>query len=160
MVERVNTEVDIRNPHVEHEPRDVGVRTILGIALGMIIAGIVIQVGVGLLFQGLATTISEQRQAVSPLAAKRSALPPLPRLEQVHRLANEPQISQVPATPSSNFRWVDRSAGVVEIPIEEAMKLVVEQAAARKDGPETDKKPHHGPVLESASGRFVFPGEH
>jgi hypothetical protein len=124
-----------RNPAVEHEESDVNIRAIFGFGLGLLAVGVVIHVLVWILF--LTFTAGQQVQAPPqyPLAAgEADRLPPEPRLQTTPRQdlidlrAREEQLLQT-------YGWVDRNAGVVRIPIEEAIRLTLERGLPVRPSP-------------------------
>ena len=115
------------NPDVHHEESDVNIRGVLMFGGGLIVAAIVIHLVVGALFKYF--DIREARQATPeyPLAAaQENRLPPEPRLQTNPRQdladlrAREDQVL-------AGYSWVDRNAGVVRIPIDEAIKKTLER---------------------------------
>jgi hypothetical protein len=113
-------------PTVDHETSDVNIRAVFGFAIGLIVAGVVIAFAVWLLFQYFSAREAQTRFTEYPLATQESRLPPEPRLQTDPRQdmsdlrAREDQLLQ-------SYGWVDKNAGVVRIPIERAMQLVVER---------------------------------
>jgi hypothetical protein len=115
----------IDQPTVHHEESDVNVRGIFVFAAGLAIVAIMIHLAVLGLFEYF-----DGREAGGPaqhrLAAEEPRLPPEPRLQIAPRqdLANfrarEDEIL-------NGYHWVDKQAGIVRIPIAEAMKLTVQR---------------------------------
>ena len=113
-----------------HEPADVPLRAV-GVG-GLIVVAITV---LALLVSGW--TLARERRTpapgaelVHPLASARE-LPPEPRLESdPDLLLRETRAEQ--EARLGTYRWVDRGAGVVAIPIERAMELLVEEA--RREG--------------------------
>jgi len=111
---------------VDHETSDVNIRAIFGFAIGLTVASVVIAFAVWLLFQYFSARESQATFMEYPLATQESRLPPEPRLQTNPRQdlsdmrAREEQALQ-------SYGWVDKNAGVVRIPIERAMQLVVER---------------------------------
>jgi hypothetical protein len=61
-----------------------------------------------------------------PLAAGRETVPPEPRLQATPRI----DLSELVRTDDERlnaYGWVDRDAGIVHIPIQEAMRLTLER---------------------------------
>jgi hypothetical protein len=82
----------------------------------------------------LGTLEWETRPAPFPLAAQAgSRLPPEPRLEGLDRLEEQRAtlgLSQPGAgqeSPLTTYGWVNEHAGIIRIPIDRAMKLLLEQ---------------------------------
>jgi hypothetical protein len=133
MSELRNDERD--NPEVVHEMSDVNVGAILryGAALFGVIA-------IALVFLFWLLGVYERQYAraqtqVYPLAAGRQdQLPPEPRLQ------NDPQrdLSDLRAKQESlltGYGWVNKEAGIARIPIEDAMRIVVERGLPARETP-------------------------
>lgn len=115
------------NPAVHHEESDVDIRGIFTFAVGLFVVAVVIHVVIWGLFRYFDAREARQPAAVYPLAAtKEPRLPPEPRLQTNPRQdlrdlrAGEDQ-------RLTTYGWVDKNAGVVRIPIEQAMKLTIER---------------------------------
>ena len=121
------------NPEVRHETSDVNIRAILGFGLGLIVVGIFIHFAIYLLFMFF--TSREARVAPEfPLAVgQEHRLPPEPRLQTNPRQDLRDLLKQEDDI-LGHYGWVDRNAGVVRIPIDEAMKLVVQRGLPSRQG--------------------------
>jgi hypothetical protein len=115
------------HPEVHHETSDVNIRGIFAFGGGLIITALFIYFVVWVLFQYLNSREIARVPPVYPLAAaQENRLPPEPRLQTNPRQdlrdlrAQEEQVL-------NGYGWVDKNAGVVRIPIEEAMKLMVQR---------------------------------
>ena len=124
---------------IHHEPSDIDFRAILGIGAGLVAAALVIYALVWLLFLYLSNREAHDALPEFPLAASQERrLPPEPRLQTDPRedlrvlRQSEDQILQ-------SYGWIDKNAGVVRIPIDEAMKLTVERRLPSRS--EGAKKP-------------------
>ena len=130
-----------RNPDVAYEHRDLDLRTIVKFTVALIIF-----IGVGFiylwgLFRYFQTNTTTHELKPPVLASERRRLPPEPRLQgapgneisgamelQKFRRQEEQQLR--------NYGWIDREAGVVRIPIEEAKaKLLKRGLPTRQDNP-------------------------
>jgi hypothetical protein len=111
-------------PGAAHEHSDANVWIIVKFGLWLVISAIVISAGMGLLF-GLFVKQSEETNPQFPLAVGKD-----------ERLPAGPRLQQVPANEFVDFRtheeavlkncgWVNKEAGVVRMPIEEAMRRAV-----------------------------------
>jgi hypothetical protein len=113
---------------VSHETSDVNIRGILASAAGLIVLGAVVYFVVWLFF----VYLSRQHQAAAgapqfPLAVGQAdRLPPEPRL-QVNPRQDLKDLRAVEEQLLTSYVWVDRNAGVVRIPIDEAMKLTLQR---------------------------------
>jgi hypothetical protein len=125
----------VDDPEVQHETSDVNIRAILGFGVALLATAIVIHFLVWLLFRYFdAREITTVREY--PLAAEQqNRLPPEPRLQTDPRqdLRDMRAREEVFLT---TYGWVDKNAGTVRIPIEEAMRLAVERGLpSRQDSP-------------------------
>jgi hypothetical protein len=113
------------NSGVQHEGSDVNVRGILIFGLGLFVTAAAIHVLVWLLFLYFAGREATRGATDYPLAAdQQTRVPPEPRLQTNPREDLRLMREQEDAILKS-YGWVDRPAGVVRIPIEEAMRLTV-----------------------------------
>jgi len=112
---------------VGHETTDVNIRGIFTFGLGLLVAGMVIHVAVWLLFRFFAEREAHRVTPEFPMAiGLESRLPPEPRLQTNPRQDLLDLRSQEDAILGS-YGWLDKSAGVVRIPIDRAMRLTIER---------------------------------
>lgn len=121
-------------PQVRHETSDVNVRAIFGFGLGLLIAGLFIHFLVWLLFAFFSAREARKVTPQYPLATTEATrLPPEPRLQTNPRQdlrdlrAEEDRIL-------NSYGWVDKNAGVVRIPIEQAMRLTLQRGLPARQG--------------------------
>jgi hypothetical protein len=114
-------------PEIHHESSDVNVRGVFAFAIGLLVTGIIIHLLVWVLFQYFTAREGHAAPPAFPLAVtKETRVPPEPRLQTNPRQdladlrAREDQVL-------SSYGWVDRNAGVVRIPIDQAIKLTLER---------------------------------
>jgi hypothetical protein len=123
------------NPAVEHEESDVNIRAIFGFGLGLLAVGVVVHVLVWLLFMSFTAGEHVQAPLQYPLAAADAdRLPPEPRLQTAPRQ----DLIDLRAQEQQRLRtysWVDRNAGVVRIPIEEAIRLTLDRGLPVRPSP-------------------------
>lgn len=127
------------HPEVLHEASDVNVRAILGFGAGLLVAAVLIHFMVWLLFLYFSGREATRDAAGYPLAAGQAArVPPEPRLQTTPRedlralRAREEEIL-------NSYGWVDKTTGVVRIPIEEAMKLTLQRGLPARAAAEAKK---------------------
>jgi hypothetical protein len=119
---------------VHHEESDVDIRAILTFAAGLVVAAVVIHLLVWGLFRYLNASEAAQPQAVYPLAIEQEGrLPPEPRL-QTNPREDMRELRASEDETLTTYGWVDRNAGVVRIPIDEAMKLVIQRGLPARRG--------------------------
>jgi hypothetical protein len=115
------------NSTVHHETSDANVKAVFAFGVGLMVLGVIVLFLVWLLFGYFSTHQAASSAREFPLSAdQQNRLPPEPRLQTNPRQdlislrAREDVIL-------STYGWVDKTGGVVRIPISEAMKLTVER---------------------------------
>ncbi len=123
----------LQNPEVHHETSDANISGILIFAVGLFVAAVIIHLLVWVLFRYF-----DSRQAVHapvveyPLAVGQPSVPPEPRLQTNPREDLRDLHDREDAILGS-YGWVDKNAGVVRIPISEAMKLTVQRGLPARE---------------------------
>ena len=113
----------VQPPEAAHEHSDANVWIIVKFGLWLAISAIVIHVGLGGLF-GLFVKRSQETVKEYPLATQEHRLPSGPRLQQFPE--NEfHAFRQREEAILNEYGWVNKEAGVVRMPIEEAMRRAV-----------------------------------
>lgn len=127
---------DIDQPHPRHEESDVNIRAIFGFGAGLATALIAVSLIVWLLFVYMDRREARQTAPAYPLAGGQEIrLPPEPRLQKTPRedlrafRAREDDLL-------SRYHWADKQAGIVRIPIEEAMKLTLQRGLPTRQSQE------------------------
>jgi hypothetical protein len=121
------TAENLANPEVAHEHSDVNIRAILTFGVVLTIVAAVVHLLIYVLFGYFNGRENVQKRATYPLAAEQEKrVPPEPRLQTDPRqdLAN---LRAKEDDALTTYGWVDRNAGVVRIPIDQAMKLTLER---------------------------------
>jgi hypothetical protein len=130
-----------RHPHqhadarvaVHHEESDVHVRAIFAYGVGLLAVLVLVAGLVWLLFASLRERAERRDVAASPFAEEKEALlPPEPRL-QVNPKEDLRQLRAAEDAVLNGYRWVDRNAGIVRIPIDEAIRLTLERGLPSRD---------------------------
>jgi hypothetical protein len=110
-----------------YEHTDASVYIVVKFAMWLVIAAVVIHVGLALLFDAFAERRVERTEPRFPLAMRdEPPVPPEPRLQRfprediLHLRVHEDSMLQ-------SYGWVDKGAGTVRIPIQDAMRLVLER---------------------------------
>jgi len=139
-----------------YEHTDANVWIIAKFGFWLVITALVVHVGVGLMYKMLVEQAIDTREQQYPLAT--STEPKLPP---------EPRLQQFPANEIYNFRknedrrlrsygYVNKEAGVVHIPIEEAMRLTIERGLPSRT--EDAAAPSAAPGLmpsDASAGRLM-----
>ena len=109
--------------HVRHEATDISVPGVLGFGGALLAGGLVIALLVWTLLHFLQIWSTPRALAEFPLAQNQAQrLPPEPRL-QTNPRGDLLELRQKEDRILNSYGWVDRDAGLVRIPIEQAMTL-------------------------------------
>jgi hypothetical protein len=119
---------------VHHEESDVDIRGILVFAAGLLVTAIGISFIVWLLFNYFnAREVRRQGTPEFPLAAtEEHRLPPEPRL-QTNPREDLRELLDAEQRTLTTYGWVDRNAGIVRIPIDEAMRLTIQRGLPARE---------------------------
>lgn len=139
-----------RHADVSFEERDIKASTIYGymLALGLTtVAALVISLFVWRFTSHLAASSDAppppSRVALDPA----SRMPPEPRLQGVPGHLNDPQKDlrekqKADQEANEKWEWIDKNAGMAQIPVREAMKLIAQKGlAVANPGPPAESKP-------------------
>jgi hypothetical protein len=135
-----------------YEHTDANIWVIVKFALWLVVSALVIHGGLWLMFELLV----KQREATVEAAYPLAGTPTETRLPSGARLQAKPanEIYEFRLKEDAilnNYGWVDRNAGTVRIPIEEAMRLTVERGLPSRAADAADT-PGLMPA-DSSSGR-------
>lgn len=114
------------SPTVGHEERDVNVGAILGYGLGLAVVAAIAHLFLWWLLGTYTRQAQEAQVHRFPLAVTREQLPSGPRLQS----RPQQEMRELRARQQAllqGYAWVDRDGGVARIPIEDAMRIVVER---------------------------------
>jgi len=123
----------------KHEDSDVDVKAIATFAIGLVVAAAIIHGLVWLLFVYFTNERATSARLFPLAATQESQLPPEPRLQTTPRLdllemrAHEDELL-------TGYSWVNKDAGVVRIPIDQAMRIVVERGLPARTGNQDNSK--------------------
>jgi hypothetical protein len=123
-----NTPASHESPIHAHEATDLSIRGIVWFAVALIISGVVVHFALGgfwVLLEGR----REPAARISPFASPRQ-LPPAPRL-QISPPADLKAFRELEIQQIETYGWVNRPAGVVRIPLDRAIDLVLERGLPR-----------------------------
>jgi hypothetical protein len=139
-----------------YEHTDANVWVIAKFGIWLAVTAIIVHLGIGLLWRGLVDQATETNEQQYPLATSIDPkLPPEPRLQQyprdevyTFRLNEEEKLH--------SYGYVNKEAGIVRIPIEEAMRLTVERGLpSRTEDPAHPATPPGMMPTKSSSGRVM-----
>lgn len=118
----------------KHEVRDVNLRAVVGIVVGVVVLtllGVVVSLGV---YELMALRRQATQPPPPPMAETLPALPPEPRL-QVAPAVDLGQIRAEEDAVLSTYGWIDEQGGIVRIPVDRAMGLLVERGLPARAHP-------------------------
>lgn len=122
-------------PHTEHEPAaeaghetsDVSIGAIVKFGIGLAVTALLIHVAMWGLFRVLHERGEKRDRPLPPLvAAALRRTPPEPRLEP-DALSPRRRMQAEENAALKSYGWVDRDAGIVRVPIERAMEILVQR---------------------------------
>jgi len=122
-------------PEVHHEESDVDIRAILGFGAGLIVAAVLIHLLAYVLLRYFDAREARRVMPQYPLAvAQGNRVPPEPRLQTDPRQDLADLRAREDETLNS-YGWVDKNAGIVRIPIDEAIKLTLARGLPAREAP-------------------------
>jgi hypothetical protein len=144
-----NTGQEPRHTDVSFEERDVQTGTIYGylLALGLaVVASALICVYIlRFTLNYAASTDTPPPPSRDALGKDYRALPPEPRLQGVPGHQTDPQAdlrekNRGDSEANEKLEWIDRSSGIAQIPVKDAMKIVAEKGLPPGPVPAVEKK--------------------
>jgi hypothetical protein len=137
-----------------YEHTDANVWQITKFGIWLVITAIVVDLGMGLMYKLLIEQSKATAEQPYPLASTTEArLPPAPRLQQFPRTEYyEFYVDQ--QQKLSSYGWVSKDAGIVHIPIEDAMRLTLERGVLQSTPDAQPETPGLMPS-DSSSGRMM-----
>ena len=121
----------IDNPEVRHERSDVNIRGIVIFAIALVLTAVVVHIGLYGLLEHYGEFTLHTRRAPAPAAEEEKT--PAPRLQVAPR-ADLAEMRAAEEKELTTYGWADEEKRAVRIPIDQAMKLLVERGLpARKD---------------------------
>jgi hypothetical protein len=151
-------EYRVTPPGSGHEHTDANVWLIAKFGLWLLISAVVIHVGMGFMFAMFVEQREESEQLFPLATGQERRLPAEPRL-QMFPVNEFYEFRQREEATLQNYGWIDRQGGRVQIPIGEAMRLVVERglpSRAEQPGPEpVELEPSSLIPADSSSGRTM-----
>jgi hypothetical protein len=110
-----------------HEVRDISTRIVVNFGIALVVGAVLVYVAIWMVYVYLGRVADRAYPREYPMARVGApAEPPAPRLQTKPREDLKQQRAEEDAILNS-YGWVDANGGVVHIPIEQAMKLTLEQ---------------------------------
>jgi hypothetical protein len=129
---------------VRFEPTDVATRPVVTAVVSLAIFTVVFTVVAHLVYGVLARRERAMSPAPNPLAAEYAAKePPEPRL-QIRPKTDLEMLRASEEKTLGRLAWVDRGAGVVQVPIGRAMEMLLAKGLPARQGPVPFKMQPHG----------------
>ena len=161
MVEAERNDKSAASRELGHEPADESLFWVLTFAVALILLSLIIGVVLWWMLQRLLAREPAVKPPASVLAAtQRGQLPPEPRLEGLDSYGGPSQPAEAGRSAEQGYAWVDQKAGIVRIPVEEAMAILADKLPSRR--PEEGSTGEEAePVRPSASnsGRTLPGGQ-
>jgi hypothetical protein len=135
-----------RHADVSFEERDIKTGTIYWylFALGLATAAALI---ICIFILRFTSNLAASSEAPPPPSreANRKELPPEPRLQGVPGHESDPQRDlreklKADSAANEKLEWIDKNAGVAQIPVKDAMKIIAEKGLPALSAPPAEKK--------------------
>jgi len=145
-------------PESHHEVSDVSPKPIFFFAMGLVVLILLTLISMKVFFKLLDQDADRSDPQLSGVASERPKLPPLPRLE-TDPVAARKQYFQNEKVLIESYGWVDQKQGIVRVPINRAMELLVERGfpvrAEAKVNPRSVRspEPEMGEAEKSPDGK-------
>jgi hypothetical protein len=138
-----------------YEHTDANVWQIIKFGIWLVITAVVVHIGLGIMFKMLIEESKATAEQPYPLASTtESRLPPEPRLQQFPRTEYyQFRLSQQGKLES--YGWVNKDAGIVHIPIEDAMRLTLERGMLQSSSESAQPETPGLMPSDSSSGRVM-----
>jgi hypothetical protein len=110
-----------------HESGDINFRSVIGFGLALIVVAVVVHLVIWGMFAFFDAREARHVEPEYPLAVTQTAkTPPEPRL-QVNPRQDLRDLRDQEEQILGSYGWVDKNAGTVRIPIDEAIRLTLER---------------------------------
>ena len=127
---------ELRNPDVSYEKADVQATTIYWY-LGALAISVILSYVVCVYVLRLTTKIAVEYDTPPPVIRQEMGsafedMPPEPRLQGVPGHSNDPQTDlrlkiETDTEANQKYGWIDQNAGIAQIPVQDAMKIIAEK---------------------------------
>ncbi len=156
---------DMRNPEVSYERTDLGARGIILFFIGLAVFGILASFAVAGLYRAFSVMAAKLDPPQNPMVKVEPV--PQPGIMQNTAGANtvkypEPRLQQDDATDMDRFKWQQRAmlnaqpwqdeSGAVHLPIEQAMKLVLQRGLPTRAAQPVDASDQTASIGQTDTG--------
>ncbi len=144
-----NTGQEPRHTDVSFEERDIKVGTIYGylfaLSAAVVVSALICVYILRFTLNFAASTDTPPPPSREALGKDYRMMPPEPRLQGVPGHQTDPQADlrkkiQEDSEANEKLEWLDRSSGIVQIPVKDAMKIIAEKGLPAGPAPATAKK--------------------
>ncbi|HYL64049.1 MAG TPA: hypothetical protein VE077_15650 [Candidatus Methylomirabilis sp.] len=136
----------LRHSDVSFEAQDINARTILKYLLGLAVC-VILAFAVSVYVFKFATgaAVGSESQLTPSHRNIGPTMPPEPRLQGVPGHTNDPQLDlrikmQQDTEANERLVYVDKQAGIAQIPVEDAMRIIVSKGLPAVPTPVAEKK--------------------
>jgi len=144
-----NTGQAPRHTDVSFEERDIQTSTIYGylfaLAAAVVVSALICVYILRFTLDFAASTDTPPPPSRDALGKDYRMMPPEPRLQGVPGHQTDPQADlrkkiQEDSDANEKLEWLDRSSGIAQIPVKDAMKIIAEKGLLAGPAPATEKK--------------------
>ncbi len=144
-----NTGQEPRHTDVSFEERDIKVGTIYGylfaLSAAVVVSALICVYILRFTLNFAASTDTPPPPSREALGKDYRMMPPEPRLQGVPGHQTDPQADlrkkiQEDSDANEKLEWLDRSSGIAQIPVKDAMKIIAEKGLPAGPAPATAKK--------------------
>jgi hypothetical protein len=128
------------NPAVRFEREDIRATPVLNFLVGIAVTTVVVCFLLFGFYRGMRSFIAARQPPPPHMQFEASREPPAPRLQE-HSSHDMAAMRSEEEQTLGGYGWVDRPGGVVRIPIEEAMKQLVQRGLPKTAAPPLPKQP-------------------
>ena len=143
-------------PDSTYEHTDANVWPIVKFMIWLAVSAVIIHVGLGVFYELLIARSQVAEQQYPLAVGQEERLPPAPRLQQFPQ--NEIYQFRIDENAVlQRYGWMNKEAGIVHIPIEDAMRLTLERGVLQSRTPDSTQ-PVQTPGLmpaDSSAGRTM-----
>ena len=144
-----NTGQEPRHTDVSFEERDIQASTIYGylfaLAAAVVVSALICVYILRFTLNFAASTDTPPPPSRKALGKDYRMMPPEPRLQGVPGHQTDPQADlrkkiQEDSEANEKLEWIDRSSGIAQIPVKDAMKIIAEKGLPAGPAPAIEKK--------------------
>ncbi len=144
-----NTGQEPRHTDVSFEERDIQASTIYGylfaLAAAVVVSALICVYILRFTLNFAASTDTPPPPSREALGKDYRMMPPEPRLQGVPGHQTDPQADlrkkiQEDSEANEKLEWIDRSSGIAQIPVKDAMKIIAEKGLPAGPAPAMEKK--------------------